>query len=96
MERVLTVNKLTQFLSEMDGEKYVPLNIENLYWRLKDLVSTDRKERTVYEYDHNFDLANDIMKEYGELANIEFVKELTHEEIVNLLGFDFVEVKNEN
>lgn len=93
MDRILTIDGLTRFLSEMDGKKCMPLNIENIYWRVKDLIDITREDDSVYGYDHNFDLANDIMREYGKVAKLQVVKELTHEEIVDLLGFDFVEVK---
>lgn len=89
MTKVLTTNDLFEFLKDMDGNNAsVSPMAENIFIRLLDLEGSD-------EQDDKFinKLSNDIMLEYGHMANVEVVRQLTHEELVEMLGFDFVEVE---
>lgn len=91
--RVLTITQLTNFLNDMDGESSYNADTENLYDKISQLVCDPyhiRKHQ--FSYDHNYAIADEIMSKYGETVNVDFVKKLTHKEIVDLLGFDFVEV----
>lgn len=85
MEKILTIDGLTKFLRDMDGQALGIIN--RIYFQMVDLISSKHDE------DLLLGLVDDIMKEYGSIAKVEIVKKLTHEEIVKLLGFDFVEVK---
>lgn len=90
MEKILTIDGLTEFLRDIDGQAF---GVSRIYSQMGDLIDTEDYRSSEYDEDLLLGLVDDIMKEYGETAKVEIVKQLTHEQIVELLGFDFVEVK---
>lgn len=89
MDRIITVNGLIKFLKELDGQS---TNYCHVYSQMSELLDTYNTRKKLYDIDLLWDLANAILKEYGEIAKVEVVKQLTHEQLVKIVGFDFVEV----